>query len=141
MDEKKSKLERRAPIAVLLAGLMFFLMGSALTQPPIDSRGIRFTLAGTPLTTADTDINFLTLNKGPCCAITVCNDNAGGGSDVYFSVVNGVTSAAAGTDGTISTTIPVIAGEKVSLDGRFTHCVLRSSGGNSAARVIPSFDR
>lgn len=135
------KLERRALLLFTFLVIAKYIMGSALAQPPVDLRSIRFTVAGTPLTAADTDINLLTLNKGPCVGFTVVNDNAGGGADILVCVSNGVTTAAAASDGVISTSIPVKAAESQQFDGRYTHIVVRSGSGNSAARIIPLFDR
>lgn len=145
MDRDKS-FERKVLKFGMLASLlvaMVVLMGSALAQPPVDLKGFRFTAAGTPLTTADVDLNFLQFGKGPCCAFTIVNDNAGGGADVLFAVGNGITTAAAGADGsTGSASIPVKAGESAQFDGRFTHCVVRASTGTTTAcRIIPSFDK
>lgn len=142
MDGKDmEKKVKRFGLAVVALIAIVILQGSALTQPPVDLRCVRFTAAGTPLTTADTDINFLSLNKGPCCSFTVVNDNAGGGADILVCVSNGVTTAAAGADGAITTSIPVKAAESQNFDGRFTHATLRSGSGNSAARILISFDR
>lgn len=135
------KIETKAKLAGALAMAMFFLMGSALTQPPVDAKGFRFTLAGTPLTVADVDINLLQFGKGPTCAVTLINDNAGGGNELLFAVSNNVATAAAGADGaTGSATIVVRPGETMNMDGRFTHIVVRSSAGNTACRIIPNFD-
>lgn len=129
-------------IAALLIGVQAFLMGSALVSPPKDQRQFRFTLAGTPLTTADVDLNILQFNKGPSCGLVLKNDNAAGGGDLLFCVTNGVATAAAGADGaTGSTTSAVAPGEAVPIDGTYTHVAVRSSSGNTAARIIVLFDK
>lgn len=135
------RFERRAMLVFALLLIAKYIMGSALANPPVDLRCIRFTVAGTPLTAADTDISFLPLNKGPTCGITVVNDNAGGGADILVCVTNNVVTAAAGADGVISTSVPVRAAESQNFDGRYTHITVRSGSGNSAARIIPMFDR
>lgn len=137
-----------------------------VANPPTIVYGWSFTTGGTPIASgADTTIDFtaprpsqvqvnpnqssgtsaqpqVNIQLGPTSSVLLLNDNATGGANIYANLNSISAHATGGTpaDGTAgSATIILFPGDRINVDGKYTGVGLRSSTGNSAARVFASY--
>lgn len=128
-----------AMVLCFLISAAALLMGSAVTQPPVDARGFEFSAATTLVPNgADVLVNLAGVGTpGPCGSLLVINDNAGAGSDLLVAL-SAVTAPAAGSTAA-STTFRVKPGNMFNLDGRWVRAALRGDTGTVAARLIATY--